>query len=65
MVGPGVVIDAVTAPAVLVLLRDGLRRAEREHWQLAEETRAILRALEALADHASTMAPAPPPGEPD
>lgn len=60
LVGPAVVIDAVTAPAVVVLLRDGLRRAERERWALSDETVAIVKALEALA---ATRRPAPSPAD--
>jgi excisionase family DNA binding protein len=65
LVGPAVVIDAVTAPAVLALLADGRRRAAREQWRLADETVDILDSLDALANHARKQTPPPPEGEPD
>lgn len=65
MVGECVIIDAVTAAPIVQLLADGRRRAAREGWHLADETVAIIRTLEALADHARKSAPPPPEGEPD
>jgi hypothetical protein len=64
MVGPAVVIDAVTARAFLSLLADGRRRAVREQWRLAEEVVAGLAALDAL-DAQHRPAPAPPGTPPD